>query len=963
MLVEPAEAPFVASDQSLSNGARFAATPIAREHALAGVLAEVMGVERVPLGSHFFDDLGADSMLMARFCARIRKRTDLPAVSMKDVYAHPTISALATALAPASGPAAGPAPAPVAAALATLLAEVMGVESVPLDGHVFDQLGADSMVMARFCARVRKRDDLPTVSMKDIYAHPTITSLAAAFAPASAPAAAPETGASADSPDRPVIATSIAQVAGTVRSARHRRMPAASRPRYVLCGVLQLLFLLGYPSLVAFAAISGYDWMADSSNLVDLYLRSVLVGSAMFVGMCALPVLAKWVLIGRWTPRQIQVWSMAYLRFWMVKTLVQRNPMALFVGSPLYAVYLRALGAKVGRRVVILSRNVPVCTDLLTIGDDTVIRKDSFFTGYRAHSGVIQTGAVTIGRNVLVGEQTVLDIETSLGDGAQLGHASSLHPGQVVPAGRRWHGSPAQPTQVDYRAVATTAISTLRRVAFSTVQLLNLLVLGLPLATGGVLMLLLELPQVAALLDPGPLAFTTWSFFVFVLVTSSVLFFGAVLAGLVFVTMIPRMLGRLIKRDTVYPLYGFHYWVHRLIARTTNRKFFTQLFGDSSFIVYYLQALGYDLGRVEQTGSNFGTDVKHESPTLSAVGRGTMVADGLSFANADFSSTSFRVSQVSVGAHSFVGNNIVYPAQGKTGDNCLLATKVLVPIDGPVRDGVGLLGSPSFEIPRSVARDVDLGLGNADERRRRLAAKARHNLVTMALYLLVRWGYVTLLALVAAAAADLHHASGALVVAVAVNAAVLLVGVPYLVLVERGVTGLEALRPMGCSIYDRAFWRHERYWKVPVRTYLLMFNGTPMKNVLARLLGVRIGRRVFDDGCIYVEKRFVTVGDECTLNAGSIVQGHSQEDGAFKSDLITIGAGCTLGVGAFVHYGVTLGDGAVLAADSFLMKGEEVPPQARWGGNPATEMREGPVDLLIQRISISDAGTALVRCQ
>ena len=30
----------------------------------------------------------------------------------------------------------------------------------------------------------------------------------------------------------------------------------------------------------------------------------------------------------------------------------------------------------------------------------------------------------------------------------------------------------------------------------------------------------------------------------------------------------------------------------------------------------------------------------------------------------------------------------------------------------------------------------------------------------------------------------------------------------------------------------------------------------------------------------------------------------------------------------------TMGDGAVLAADSFLMKGEEVPPHAGWGGNP-----------------------------
>ena len=98
------------------------------------------------------------------------------------------------------------------------------------------------------------------------------------------------------------------------------------------------------------------------------------------------------------------------------------NPLVLFVGSPLYVLYLRALGAKIGRGVAIFSRSVPVCTDLLTIGDGTVIRKDSFFTCYRAHDGMIQIGAVTLGRDVFVGEATVLDIGTSMGDGAQLGH-------------------------------------------------------------------------------------------------------------------------------------------------------------------------------------------------------------------------------------------------------------------------------------------------------------------------------------------------------------------------------------------------------------------------------------------------------------------------------------------------------------------------------------------------------------
>ena len=48
--------------------------------------------------------------------------------------------------------------------------------------------------------------------------------------------------------------------------------------------------------------------------------------------------------------------------------------------------------------------------------------------------------------------------------------------------------------------------------------------------------------------------------------------------------------------------------------------------------------------------------------------------------------------------------------------------------------------------------------------------------------------------------------------------------------------------------------------------------------------------------------------------------------------------GVALGVGAFVHYGVTMGDGAMLAPDSFLMKGEAVPPGAHWAGNPAVEI-------------------------
>src|SRR5215213_6121351 len=109
------------------------------EHTLSKMLADVLGVERVPVDGHFFDDLGADSMVMARFCARVRKRPDLRPVSMKDVYQHPSVRRLATAVGGEARP--PPAPTGLDSAFAAVLAEVLGVERVPVDGHIFDDLG------------------------------------------------------------------------------------------------------------------------------------------------------------------------------------------------------------------------------------------------------------------------------------------------------------------------------------------------------------------------------------------------------------------------------------------------------------------------------------------------------------------------------------------------------------------------------------------------------------------------------------------------------------------------------------------------------------------------------------------------------------------------------------------------------------------------------------------------------
>jgi non-ribosomal peptide synthetase-like protein len=206
---------------------------------------------------------------------------------------------------------------------------------------------------------------------------------------------------------------------------------------------------------------------------------------------------------------------------------------------------------------------------------------------------------------------------------------------------------------------------------------------------------------------------------------------------------------------------------------------------------------------------------------------------------------------------------------------------------------------------------------------------------------------------------DLYDAFGPWAIALA-EIILPLFTIGYFVIVERASTGFRGVRPKYCSIYDIDFWRTERFFKLCARANVhRLMNGTPLKGLAWRALGVRVGKRLFDDGAGMSEKNIVTIGDDVALNAGAYIQCHSQEDYTFKSNAVTIGSGCTVGVAAMIHYGTTVGDGAVIAPDSFLMKGEEVPALARWGGNPAREMRDAVTYPLIRRDINDDTRAAL----
>ena len=300
-------------------------TAVALERRLADLLASVVKKDDVPVDANFFYDLGADSLLMAQFCARVRKQPDLPAVSIKDIYQNPTISALAAALAPAEESSAT-AQVQVQDRLAEVLSGVLGIEHVPVDANFFQDLGADSLVMAQFCARVRKQSDLPAVSIKDIYQNPTISALAAALAPAD-PVSVPlqerlaevlagvlgleqvavgddffhDLGADSlvmaqfcarvrKQPDLPQMSMkeiysnpNISALAAALQVPPEQEKEAEPSPtmasvpetpppmdartwEYVACGALQVLVYIGYCLLAGLITVVGYQWLFPAAG-------------------------------------------------------------------------------------------------------------------------------------------------------------------------------------------------------------------------------------------------------------------------------------------------------------------------------------------------------------------------------------------------------------------------------------------------------------------------------------------------------------------------------------------------------------------------------------------------------------------------------------------------------------------------------------------------------------------------
>jgi acetyltransferase-like isoleucine patch superfamily enzyme len=193
-----------------------------------------------------------------------------------------------------------------------------------------------------------------------------------------------------------------------------------------------VLAMSAFPAVLMVASVWDAAWHTGWPDAATWFVRTfaVALGYIIFgiTMMILFPILAKilgWKTGEGTVPiRSFKVWNWynyngAILTF---QTLFGKFTRA----NALYVVFLRAMGAKIGRNVIINS-NCIYDHDILEIGDNTVIGGDAAIIGHVGEHGNLVRKKIIIGKNCTIGQYTTVFPGAVIGDNCHVG-AMSLVP-------------------------------------------------------------------------------------------------------------------------------------------------------------------------------------------------------------------------------------------------------------------------------------------------------------------------------------------------------------------------------------------------------------------------------------------------------------------------------------------------------------------------------------------------------
>jgi non-ribosomal peptide synthetase-like protein len=186
------------------------------------------------------------------------------------------------------------------------------------------------------------------------------------------------------------------------------------------------------------------------------FLLSGLVLLAAGALAAAVSTVAKWAIVGVIRAGEQPLWSSFVWRTEVSDTFTEMVAAPWFAraaaGTPALAIWLRSLGARIGRGVWCESYWLPE-PDLVTLGDASTVNRGCVVQTHLFHDRIMSMDTVELEPGATLGPHSVVLPASTLGAHATVGPASLVMRGEAVPVGSRWSGNPIGP----WRAVKVRA--------------------------------------------------------------------------------------------------------------------------------------------------------------------------------------------------------------------------------------------------------------------------------------------------------------------------------------------------------------------------------------------------------------------------------------------------------------------------------------------------------------------------
>ncbi|MDD4971784.1 MAG: amino acid adenylation domain-containing protein [Paludibacter sp.] len=778
-----------------------------------------------------------------------------------------------------------------------IIAKNIHREDISMDDNFFDELGGHSLLAALVVSEMRELQMFENMSVADVYKFPVLHDLAKEL-----------------EKNRPMKETAPKP---------ERDIHKPSRLSYYVCSFFQgislffLILLFGLEWLGPFFVYSYY-YQADL-GVFDSLVMMLLMYFALLPVLSLFAIGFKWAVIGRIKPGKYKLWGSYYFRFWIVDKVINICPITYFTGTNLMNVFLRMVGAKVGKNTYINTSAISAF-DLLTIGDNVSICTDSHLRGYTIADGYLTIGSIEIGDDAFIGTRCCLSQNSRMEWNSSIEDLTLLPEGMVIPQHEHWGGSPAvklSRNEIPERRKLWSVRNTL---------LFFLSIFLIPLIT-----------MIAYF--PGMMLITHLDYshesYHFLWLTIGVGVSFVVLLTVIITILKWVMLGNI--KEGKYPIDSIFYY---------KKWFFDQLMKLSLQVIgtlyttLYLQIwfrmLGVKMGKRVEIST-----VEFISPDLLVTGDECFLADSVSVGASHVRNGYITIAKTHIGNRTFIGNSAVISPDTRLGNDVLVGVlSKMSTKDLPARDGTSWFGSPAVYLPK---RDINHDFTAEQTYKPTRKLFIQRYCIEFFRVTLPTTFFILLASLITNAVSYLQ---------VERNLLDLFLVFPILYVAASGIAVLiTALlkwviigkyKPSKKPLWSNYVWRSELitgiYENFLVLFFLNILTGTTFLKYPLRLLGCKIGKGV----CLYTtqvtEFDLVKIDDHSALNDNCTLQTHLFEDRVMKMSYVNIGKQCSVGGMSVVLYDSNMEDGSSLEPLSVLMKSETLPANTSFVGAPAKKV-------------------------